>query len=59
MSELKRDKIKSFNQIYVIEVGVHPGSNEEWRINEFNDINEFSTKLKNTKHQIINWNDIC
>ena len=52
-------QIAKFGDEKTIEVGVHPGSTEEWRINEFNDINEFSTKLKNTKHKIINWNDIC
>ena len=53
------EQIAKFGDDQTIEVGVHPGSTEEWRINEFNDINEFATKLKNTKHQIINWNDIC
>ena len=42
-----------------LEVGVHPGSVEEWRINEFNDINEFAIKLKQMNHVLINWNDIC
>lgn len=42
-----------------IEVGVHPGTVEDWRINEFNDINDFAAKLKQSKHNIITWNDIC
>ncbi len=41
-----------------IEVGVHPGYNEQWRINEFNDIIDFATKLKSTNHTLINWNNI-
>lgn len=53
------EQIAKLDDYKTIEIGVHPGSTEEWRINEFNDINDFATKLKNTKHQIINWNDIC
>lgn len=53
------EQIAKLGDEKTIEVGVHPGYTEDWRINEFNDINDFATKLKNTKHQIINWNDIC
>lgn len=53
------DKLNELDDGMSIEVGVHPGSVEEWRINEFNDINDFAAKLKHTKHEIINWNDIC
>ncbi len=42
-----------------IEIGVHPGHQEEWRQHEFDDINEFAAMLKDSgKHTIINWNDI-
>lgn len=47
----------------VIEIGVHPGhadtEEERWRIAEYRDIVDFAEKLrKETKHQIINWNEV-
>lgn len=42
----------------VLEVGVHPGKKEEWRRNEFNDICKFANMIKNTKHEITNWNNL-
>ena len=53
------NQMESWGDERTLEVGVHPGSVEEWRINEFNDINEFASKLKSTNHVLINWNDIC
>ena len=45
-----------------IEIGVHPGAHskggEAYRKNEYHDIISFVEKLKNTRHQIINWNNI-
>lgn len=42
-----------------IEIGVHPGHQEEWRQHEFDDINEFAKMLRNSgKHEIINWNNL-
>ena len=52
-------QIEGLDDDKTLEVGVHPGSVEKWRVNEFNDINEFASKLRNTKHILINWNDIC
>lgn len=52
----KMDRVKGQKSI---EVGVHPGSKEKWRINEFNDVNDFTAKLKRAGHRIITWNDIC
>lgn len=43
----------------IIEIGVHPGHNEEWRQHEYNDIMDFARKLReNGKHEIINWNQL-
>lgn len=45
-----------------IEIGVHPGvkskGDEAYRINEYHDIVQFAEKIRNTNHQIINWNNI-
>lgn len=54
--------IKQMNalpQEATIEIGVHPGHQEEWRQHEFDDINIFAAMLKDSgRHTIINWNDI-
>lgn len=43
----------------IIEIGVHPGFNEEWRRHEYNDIIEFAEKLRaGGKHEIINRNKV-
>lgn len=43
----------------IIEIGVHPGHKEEWRQREYNDIIDFSKKLRASgKHEIINWNQV-
>lgn len=43
----------------IIEIGVHPGFDEEWRRHEYKDIIEFAEKLRaEGKHEIINWNNI-
>ena len=43
----------------IIEIGVHPGHKEEWRRYEYEDIIDFTTKLRaSRKHEIINWNMI-
>lgn len=43
----------------VIEIGVHPGHEEEWRQNEYDDIIDFYRKLgESGKHEIINWNQL-
>lgn len=38
-----------------IEIGVHPGYNENWRLREFEDIMDFAKKVRN-KHNIVTWN---
>lgn len=47
----------------IIEVGVHPGTSltgeEGWRFDEYEDVIEFSEKIrKGGKHQLINWNEV-
>ena len=51
-------KIMNISNEKTIEVGIHPGKTEDWRINEFNDIIDFAIKLRDTHHKIINWNDV-
>ena len=42
-----------------IEVGIHPGYNEKWRIHEKNNLENLSKLIKNSdKHSIINWENI-
>lgn len=53
----------SLPQSATIEIGVHPGhadtEKERWRIAEYNDIKDFSEKLRiSGKHQIITWNEV-
>ena len=52
-------KMNALPQEATIEIGVHPGHQEEWRQHEFDDINLFAAMLKDSgRHKIINWNDI-
>ncbi len=52
-------KMNLLPQNAVIEIGVHPGHQEEWRQHEYDDIMEFARKIKlQGKHQIINWNEV-
>ena len=56
-------KMDKMQQDAIIEVGVHPGhadtEQERWRIAEYNDMKEFSQKLRTSgKHQIITWNEV-
>ena len=41
----------------VIEVGVHPGHDEEWRQREFGDIMDFAKKVRR-RHEIVTWREI-
>jgi hypothetical protein len=51
--------IDKLPQDAVVEIGVHPGHNEEWRQHEYDDIIDFATKLrKSGRHEIINWNQL-
>lgn len=53
------EQMDKLPQDAIIEIGVHPGHKEEWRQHEYDDIIEFSTKLRtSSKHQIINWNQV-
>lgn len=40
-----------------VEVGVHPGSGEGWRLNEHDDIIAFAIVARARGHRIITWND--
>jgi hypothetical protein len=40
-----------------LEVGVHPGSGEGWRLNERDDTIAFAIVARARGHQIISWND--
>lgn len=56
-------QMDSLPQNAIIEIGVHPGradtQEECWRIAEYNDIKDFSKKLRaKGKHQIITWNEV-
>ena len=42
----------------VLEIGVHPGHEEDWRKHEFDDIKKFASLIKSTKHSLIDWNSI-
>lgn len=49
------DSICTLDSDSTIEVGVHPGTDEKWREQEYKDILCFSTLLKETDHDLINW----
>lgn len=41
-----------------VEVGVHPGHCEDWRQHEYDDIFEFATLVRKSKHKIITWKEV-
>lgn len=41
-----------------LEIGVHPGFQEEWRLNEYKDLLLFGQLLQGSSHKLINWNNI-
>lgn len=41
-----------------VEVGVHPSHYEEWRQHEYDDILEFATLVRESKHKIITWREV-
>ena len=52
-------QMNNLPQDATIEVGVHPGHQEEWRQHEFDDINDFAAILRDSKkHELITWNDL-
>jgi predicted glycoside hydrolase/deacetylase ChbG (UPF0249 family) len=57
-SEKLLDKISMFDVQNTLEVGVHPGTDEKWRAQEYKDILLFSSILKGTSNELINWNNI-
>jgi predicted glycoside hydrolase/deacetylase ChbG (UPF0249 family) len=43
----------------ILELGVHPGNNEDWRKDEYRDICDFADKIrKQTNYELINWHEI-
>jgi len=42
----------------VLEVGVHPGSREEWRRQESNALNELSRLVRVAGHELITWHQV-
>jgi predicted glycoside hydrolase/deacetylase ChbG (UPF0249 family) len=52
------DSISTLDDKSTLEVGVHPGTDEKWRENEYNDILLFSSILKGTNNELISWNNI-
>jgi len=55
-SESLIKKLGLFKCNDIIEVGVHPGSEDSWRKNEYDDVIKFLLSIKNTHHTLINWN---
>lgn len=51
-------KLSTFKQQEVIEIGVHPGTKENWRLNELIDIEKFNLVLNKSIHKVINWNEL-
>lgn len=52
-------QMNSLPQNAIIEIGVHPGYNQEWRHQEMKDIIKFARLLKQyTNHRVINWNQL-
>jgi predicted glycoside hydrolase/deacetylase ChbG (UPF0249 family) len=41
-----------------IEIGVHPGYAEQWRLQEYKDILLFSNLVRESNNQLINWKDL-
>src|SRR5262249_37632213 len=47
------------NSDKTIEVGVHPGYSEPWRIAEGKEIREFANRARDAGHQLIGWKDLA
>lgn len=57
-SESILQQIESLPENAILETGVHPGTDEDWRMKEYLDIQEFAKKMIPTKHRLINWNEL-
>lgn len=57
-SESILHKIKLLPENATLEIGVHPGTDEDWRMKEYLDIQEFAKKIISTQHRSINWNGL-
>ncbi|WP_262148706.1 ChbG/HpnK family deacetylase [Chryseobacterium foetidum] len=50
--------ISSLDNEHTLEIGVHPGYNDKWRLREYKDIILFSNLIKESSNRLITWNDI-
>lgn len=50
--------ISSLDGEHTLEIGVHPGFDEEWRLQEYKDILLFSNLIRESNNKLINWNDL-
>lgn len=52
------DKITQLPPSFTLEIGVHPGISEDWRVQEHEEIEKFAHRISRTGHKLINWNEL-